>query len=768
MTRMAIVPLRKVLCANRGEIAIRIFRACNELGIRTVGIYSEEDRVSEHRHKADEAYLVGRGKRPVDAYLGIEEILDVARQCGADAIHPGYGFLSENPEFARACEQRGVRFIGPRSEVVALMGDKVAAKGLALKARVPVVPGVELRGSAEEQIGAARAFMSEHGATLVKAAHGGGGRGMRVVTEPGELEEALERARSESKLAFGREAVFVEKWLPKVRHIEVQILGDQHGNVIHLFERDCSVQRRHQKVIEIAPAPNIDGELRERICADALKLAEASRYSSAGTVEFLVDGPRHYFIEVNARLQVEHTVTEQVTGIDLVQAQLRICEGYELRSPEVGIRSQEMVLPRGFAVQCRVTTEDPSNNFLPDAGRINTWRAGTGFGIRLDAGNCYTGARVSPFYDSLLFKVIRYLAEVIVNGHPTIKKDQRLKPSGLRAPRVPAPSPAPAPPGTVQILQQRGPEGLARWVLQQGRPLLTDTTWRDAHQSLLATRMRTHDILAVAPATARLAPELFSLESWGGATFDTAYRFLNEDPWQRLRQIKQAVPNILQQMLLRGANAVGYTSYPDNVVEAFIDEAAEAGVDVFRIFDSLNDLDSMKVSIDRVRKTGKVAELAICYTGDVANPKRTKYSLDYYADLAKRAEDMGAHFFCIKDMAGLLRPRAASLLIDRLLRTVRVPIHLHMHDTSGNGIAALISAIECGVHIVDVALASMSGLTSQPSWNSLVAALREHRRDTRLANKEVQPLVDYWEDVREIYAPFEAGLKSSTTEGYFP
>src|SRR6267142_2172320 len=645
MTRMAIVPLRKVLCANRGEIAIRIFRACNELGIRTVGIYSEEDRVSEHRHKADEAYLVGRGKRPIDAYLGIEEILDLAKQ-------------------------RGVRFIGPRSEVVALMGDKVEAKGLAVKARVPVVPGIELRGSAEEQIGAARTFMSEHGATLVKAAHGGGGRGMRIVQEPGELEEALDRARSESKLAFDSEVVFVEKWLPKVRHIEVQILGDQHGHVIHLFERDCSVQRRHQKVIEIAPAPNLDGELRERICADALKLAEASRYSSAGTVEFLVDGPRHYFIEVNARLQVEHTVTEQVTGIDLVQAQLRICEGYELWSPEVGIRSQEMVRPRGFAVQCRVTTEDPTNNFMPDAGRINTWRAGPGFGIRLDAGNCYTGARVSPFYDSLLFKVIsyadtfplavrkmlralrefrirgvktnipflenvlshptfeagvtwtrfiddtpelfrlaarrdratkvlRYLAEVIVNGHPTIKKDQRLKPSGLRAPRVPAPSPAPAPPGTVQILQQSGPEGLARWVLQQGRPLLTDTTWRDAHQSLLATRMRTHDILAVAPATARLAPELFSLESWGGATFDTAYRFLNEDPWERLRQIKQAVPNILQQMLLRGANAVGYTSYPDNVVEAFIDEAAEAGVDVFRIFDSLNDLDSMKVSIDR-------------------------------------------------------------------------------------------------------------------------------------------------------------------------
>src|SRR3989475_100092 len=744
MARMAIVPLRKVLCANRGEIAIRIFRACNELGIRTVGIYSEEDRVSEHRHKADEAYLVGRGKRPVDAYLGIEEILDVARQCGADAIHPGYGFLSENPEFARACEQRGVRFIGPRSEVVALMGDKVAAKGLALKARVAVVPGVELRGSAEEQIGAARTFMSEHGAALVKAAHGGGGRGMRVVKEPVELEEALERARSESKLAFGSEVVFVEKWLPKVRHIEVQILGDQHGNVIHLFERDCSVQRRHQKVIEIAPAPNIDGELRDRICADALKLAEASRYSSAGTVFGIRLDAGNCYTGARVSPFYDSLLFKVISYADsfplAVRKMLRALREFRIRGVKTNIPFLENVLSHptfdAGLTWTRFIDETPELFQLP---------------ARRDRAT----------------KVLRYLAEVIVNGHPTIKKDQRLKPSGLRAPRVPAPSPTPAPPGTVQILQQPGPEGLARWVLQQGRPLLTDTTWRDAHQSLLATRMRTHDILAVAPATARLPPGLFSLESWGGATFDTAYRFFNEDPWQRLRKIKQALPNILQQMLLRGANAVGYTSYPDSVVEAFIDEAAEAGVDVFRIFDSLNDLDSMKVSIDRVRKTGKVAELAICYTGDVANPKRTKYSLDYYADLAKRAEDMGAHFLCIKDMAGLLRPRAASLLIERLLRTVRLPIHLHMHDTSGNGIAALISAIECGVHIVDVALASMSGLTSQPSWNSLVAALREHRRDTCLANKEVQPLGGYWEDVREIYAPFEADLKSSTTEVYF-
>jgi len=835
---MSIVPLRKVLCANRGEIAIRIFRACNELGIRTVAIYSEEDRVSEHRHKADEAYLVGRGKRPVEAYLGIDEILAVARSSGADAIHPGYGFLSENPEFARACEEAGVRFIGPRSEVVAMMGDKVQAKALAARAGVPAVPGIELHGRREEQLTAARAFAKEQGAILVKAAHGGGGRGMRVVKEISELEESLDRARSESKTAFGSEVVFLEKWLPRVRHIEVQILGDEHGNLVHLFERDCSVQRRHQKVIEIAPAPNLDPALRDRICADALKLARASDYTSAGTAEFLVDGDKHYFIEVNARLQVEHTVTEQVTGVDLVQAQLRITEGYELSSPEIGIQSQQTLHPRGFAVQCRVTTEDPANDFMPDSGVIHTWRAGTGFGIRLDAGNSYTGAHISPFYDSLLLKVIsyadtfphavqkmsralrefrirgvktnisflenvlrdptfaagvtwtrfidetpalfqlearrdratkllHYLGEVIVNGHPTIKKEQRLHPASLLPARLPALPAGPPPNGTAQILAERGPEGLAKWVLAQGRPLLTDTTMRDAHQSLLATRMRTYDILAVAPATAHLAPELFSLECWGGATFDTAYRFLQEDPWQRLRKLKAAVPNVLLQMLVRGANAVGYTNYPDNIVEAFIDEAAAAGVDVFRIFDSLNDLESMKVSIDRVRKTGKVAEVAICYTGDVANPKRTKYSLDYYSELAKRAEGMGAHFLCIKDMAGLLRPRAAMLLVERLLQTVKIPIHLHMHDTSGNGIAAYIAAIEAGVHIVDVALASMAGLTSQPSWNSLVAALREHRRDTGLGNKKVQPLVDYWEDVRDHYAPFESGLKSSTTEVYF-
>ncbi len=832
-------PIRKLMCANRGEIAIRVFRACNELGIRTVAIYSDEDRMHEHRHKADEAYRVGHGKRPVEAYLGSEEILDVAVAAGVDAIHPGYGFLSENPDFARACVKRGIRFVGPTSEVVAMMGDKVAAKALAQKVGVPCVPGTSFTGAADAVLSQAEKFFDTHGApVLVKAANGGGGRGMRVVRSRAELPEALASAKSESLAAFGSDVVFIEKFLEKVRHIEVQNLGDHHGNLVHLFERDCSVQRRHQKVIEIAPAPSLAPQLRDRICAAALSLAKGAAYTNAGTVEFLVDGDQFYFIEVNARLQVEHTVTEQVTGVDLVQAQIRIAEGEPLSSPKIRIPSQAAISTRGYAIQLRVTTEDPANNFLPDAGTLTAWRAATGFGIRLDGGNGYTGAHISPAYDSLLVKIIayastfeetvkkaqraarefrirgvktnlpflenvlahptflagqtwtrfidetpelfqlsprrdraskllQYLGDVIVNGHPTVKKEQRLQPTRLLEARVPEVPRGPPPDGTAQILAARGPEGLAQWVLSQTRPLLTDTTMRDAHQSLLATRMRSFDILKIAHATAHLAPELFSLESWGGATFDTAYRFLHEDPWDRLRKLKAAAPNLMQQMLLRGANAVGYTHYPDNVVEAFIDEAAEAGVDVFRVFDSLNDLDSMKVSIDRIRRTGKVAEVAICYTGDVANPKRPKYTLDYYADLARRIEDMGAHFLCIKDMAGLLRPRAAGLLVDRLKQTVKLPLHLHTHDTSGNGVAMLLTAIDHGVHIVDVALAPMAGLTSQPSMNALVAALRGYPRDTGLTNKKLQPLANYWEDVREFYAPFECGLKSATSEVYF-
>jgi pyruvate carboxylase len=672
----------------------------------------------------------------------------------------------------------------------------------------------------------------------VKAANGGGGRGMRVVRERDALAEALRSARSESKAAFGSDTVFLEKFLEKVRHIEVQVLGDQQGNLVHLFERDCSVQRRHQKVIEIAPAPALAPAVRDRLCQAALSLAKGAGYTSAGTVEFLVSGDQFYFIEVNARLQVEHTVTEEVTGVDLVQAQIHVAEGEPLASPKIRIPSQAAISTRGYAIQLRVTTEDPANNFLPDAGTLTAWRAATGFGIRLDGGNGYNGAHISDAYDSMLVKVIahastfeeavkkanravrefrirgvktnlpflenvlnhptflagqtwtrfidetpslfemsprrdraskllQYLGEVIVNGHPTVKKEQRLQPTKLLEARVPEFPRGPPPNGTAQILAERGADGLAKWVLSQTRPLLTDTTMRDAHQSLLATRMRSFDILKIAQATAHLAPELFSLESWGGATFDTAYRFLHEDPWDRLRKLKAAAPNLLQQMLLRGANAVGYTHYPDNVVEAFIDEAAEAGVDVFRVFDSLNDLDSMKVSIDRIRRTGKVAEVAICYTGDVANEKRPKYTLDYYAELAKRIEGLGAHFLCIKDMAGLLRPRAAGLLVDRLKQTTKLPIHLHTHDTSGNGVAMLLTAIDHGVHIVDVALAPMAGLTSQPSMNALVAALRGYPRDTGLTNKKLQPLANYWEDVREFYAPFECGLKSATSEVYF-
>ncbi len=832
---MAVVPIRKVLCANRGEIAIRVFRACNELGIRSVAIYSEEDRTQEHRHKADEAYLVGRGKRPVEAYLGIDDILDVAERAGADAVHPGYGFLSESADFARACRDRGLRFIGPSPEVVRVMGDKVAAKALAVRAGVPVVPGVTLDG--DRALEAARAFFDSHGPVLVKAAHGGGGRGMRIVRDASDLEGAIAEARAESKLAFGSTAVFLEKLLEKVRHIEVQLLGDLEGNLVHLNERDCSVQRRHQKIIEIAPSPSLPESLRARICEDALALGRAASYTNAGTVEFLVGGDRHYFIEVNARLQVEHTVTEQITSIDLVQAQIRIAEGHRLDSEAIGIRDQDSLRPRGFAVQCRVTTEDPQNGFRPDSGIIQAWRSGAGFGVRLDAGNAYTGAYVSPHYDSLLVKVTAYaptfgkavqkaqralrelrvrgletnvlflekvlghptfvrgeattrfvdetpelfvfpprrdratkllsfLGEVIVNGHPTIPKEKRLSPASLRDPRLPALPKGPLPEGTRQILDREGPDGLVRWILAQRRLLVTDTTARDAHQSLLATRMRTRDIVRIAPAVARLAPELFSLEVWGGATFDTAYRFLDEDPWDRLRQLRAAVPNLLLQMLLRGANAVGYTSYPDNVVAAFVDEAAEAGVDLFRIFDSLNDLPGMQLAVDRVRAAGKVAEVAICYTGDVSNPARSKFDLGYYGELAKRAEDMGAHLLGIKDMAGLLRPQAAALLLDRLRETVKLPIHLHTHDTSGNGVATLLVAADHGAHVVDAALSSMAGLTSQPSLNALVAALRGDRRDTLLTNKRLQPLADYWEDVREYYAPFECGLKSSTSEVY--
>jgi pyruvate carboxylase len=829
---------RKILCANRGEIAIRVFRAATELGLSTVAIYSEQDRTHQHRYKADEAYLVGRGRNPVAAYLAADEILDIAEHARVDAIHPGYGFLSENAAFAEACSKRGVVFIGPRPEVVRMLGDKVEARRIAERAGVPVVPGMTLDPAQPADVERAVRFVATHAPVLVKAAHGGGGRGMRVVRRAEELRDALAQATSEAQAAFGSGAVFLEKYLEKVRHLEVQLLGDLAGDLVHLHERDCSVQRRYQKVIEVAPAPNLPDRVRGRLHEDALKLGRAVGYTNAGTVEFLYDGRQHYFIEVNPRLQVEHTVTELITNIDLVQAQILIAEGRPLASDAIGIFGQDSIRLRGTAIQCRITTEDPANKFLPDTGRILAFRSAAGFGIRLDTGDGYAGAEIRPYYDSLLTKLtayaptleraarkavralrefrirgiknnlqflenvlqhdtflagetwtqfieetpaltrfrrrrdratklLRYLADVIVNGHPTVPREKRLLPTTLAQPRLPVVPDGAMPEGTVQVLERDGPEGLARWVRAQGRPLLCDTTMRDAHQSLLATRVRTADLLRIANATARLAPNLFSVETWGGATFDVAYRFLNEDPWARLRALKRAMPNLLQQMLLRGANAVGYTSYPDNVVEAFVDEAAFAGVDVFRVFDSLNDFDGMRVACERVRRSGKVLEIAICYTGDVANPERRKFSLDYYAGLARRAVDFGTHFLCIKDMAGLLRPRAATMLIERLRQTVDVPVHLHTHDTSGNGIATLVQAIAAGAEIVDVALAPMAGLTSQPSMNALVAALHGTQHELGLRNRPLQPLCDYWETVRDWYAPFECGLHGSTSEVYF-
>ncbi|MBL8730154.1 MAG: pyruvate carboxylase [Planctomycetes bacterium] len=831
-------PFHKLLCANRGEIAIRVFRAAAEMGIRTVAIFSEEDATNQHRYKADESYLVGKGKGPVAAYLGADEILKIARKAKVDAIHPGYGFLSENHEFAAAVREAGIAFLGPRANVIQFLGDKIEARKEAQRIGVPTVPGIELPADEAGSFQVAEAFFRAHGTTIVKAAHGGGGRGMRVVEDLRDLAPFLRQARSESLAAFGSPVVFLEKFLPKVRHVEVQILGDLAGNVVHLHERDCSVQRRHQKVVEIAPAPNLTQAMRLQLFGDALKLAREVGYHNAGTVEFLVAGDQHYFIEVNPRLQVEHTVTEQVTGIDLVQAQIRVEQGFDLGSPEIGIYSQNDVRPRGYAIQCRITTEDPQNDVLPDTGTILAYRAPGGFGLRLDGGDGLAGTVVSGHYDSLLVKCITYapsleqaaqkgiralrefrirgvktnlaflqnvlqhqaflrgetwtrflddtpelfeiklgkdratklltyLADVVVNGHPTVRPEQRLRPQALLAPPVPPVPAGTPPPGSAQILAEGGPGKVVEWIKKHKRPLLTDTTMRDAHQSLLATRVRTKDMVAVAAATAYLGHQLFSLETWGGATFDVAYRFLHEDPWDRLQQLKRAIPNVMQQMLLRGANAVGYTSYPQNVVEAFIDEAALAGIDVFRIFDSLNDLDSMDVSVQRVLKTGKIAEVAACYTGDVDNPGRTKYGLEYYTDLARRIEDMGAHILCIKDMAGLLRPQAARMLISRLREVTSLPIHLHTHDTSGNGIATYIAAIESGAHIVDVALAPMAGLTSQPSMNALIAALRGHARETGLTNRTMQPLADYWEAVREFYAPFECGLKSSTSEIYY-
>ncbi len=825
--------INKVLVANRGEIAIRVFRACTELNIRTIAIYSKEDSGTYHRYKADEAYLVGEGKKPIDAYLDIDGIIAIAQKSGADAIHPGYGFLSENIHFARRCEEEGIIFIGPKSEHLDMFGDKVKARYQAELAGIPVIPGSSGTVNDFDEI---EEFAAIHGyPIIIKASLGGGGRGMRIVKSKEEVKEAFARAKSEAKAAFGSDEVYLEKLIENPKHIEVQIIGDKHGNIIHLFDRDCSVQRRHQKVVEVAPSVSITAELRERICDAAVKLMKNVSYLNAGTVEFLVAGNDFYFIEVNPRIQVEHTITEMVTGIDIVQSQILVSEGHELHGPIIGIPPQEKILLYGFAIQSRVTTEDPLNNFMPDTGKIMAYRSGGGFGVRLDAGNSFMGAVITPYYDSLLVKLstwaltfeqaaakmvrnlqefrirgiktnipflenvvkhekflkgeyntsfidttpelfifparkdrgtkmLSYIGTVTVNGFPGIEKKKR---PVFAKPRIPnLRYDFPYKDGTKQILDQFGPEGLVEWVKNQKQVLLTDTTFRDAHQSLLATRMRTTDIVHIAEPAAKLLPDLFSFEMWGGATFDVAYRFLKEDPWERLLALRDKIPNVLFQMLIRGANAVGYKNYPDNLIREFVNQSSAAGIDVFRIFDSLNWVKGMETAIDAVRQSGKIAEAAICYTGDILDPARIKYNLNYYKSLAKELEQQGAHILGIKDMAGLLKPEAAYRLVSTLKETVDIPIHLHTHDTSGNGILMYARAIAGGVDIVDTALSTMAGLTSQPSANSLYYALEGTEQRPSINIEALEKLSCYWEDVRRYYHDFESGMMSPHTEVY--
>jgi pyruvate carboxylase len=826
---------RKVMAANRGEIAIRIFRACTELGIGTVALYSEEDKLSLHRYKADEAYLIGKGKSPIDAYLGIDEIIALALKADVDAIHPGYGFLAENAEFAEECRVNGITFIGPTAEMMRSLGDKVSGRRAAIAAGVNVVPGTENPIEKEED---ALIFAKEHGyPIIIKASAGGGGRGMRVANTRKELIEGLVAASSEAKASFGNAEVFLERYLAHPKHIEVQVLGDNYGNLVHFFDRDCSVQRRHQKVVEFAPSLSLTQTQREELCTAALKIAGHVKYRNAGTIEFLVDTEgKHYFIEMNPRIQVEHTVTEMITGRNLVQNQILVACGHKLSDPEINIPSQSAIDMRGYAIQCRITTEDPANNFAPDFGTLTTYRSAAGCGIRLDAGNAFTGAKITPHYDSLLVKVsswglsfadasnimnralqefrvrgvktnigflenvithpvflrgqcdtsfiekhpellrfrekqdraskvLNFLGEVIVNGSPGVVKP--LKSAELIEARVPyVDTTRPHPAGSKDLFMQMGAEGLSKWILEQKKLLITDTTMRDAHQSNLATRVRSYDLLKIAEPTSYLGADLFSLECWGGATFDVSMRFLKEDPWQRLHKLSEMIPNILFQMLLRGSNAVGYTNYPDNVVQKFVEEAADSGVDIFRIFDSLNWTTGMKVAMDAVRRSGKICEAAICYTGDITDPKRDKYPLEYYVNMAKELEKMGAHILAIKDMAGLLKPLAAYKLVKALKENVGIPIHLHTHDTSSNGSATLLKASEAGVDIVDAALSSLSGLTAQPNLNALVAALEGSERDPLGNAPGLQKLANYWETVRDYYSPFESGLKSGTAEVY--
>ena len=825
--------MKKVLVANRGEIATRVFRACSELNIKTVAVYAQEDEYSVHRFKADEAYVVGKGKRPIDAYLDIEDIIRIAKESGAEAIHPGYGFLSENLEFAKRCEEEGIIFIGPTPYHLDIFGDKIKAKEAAIAAGIQSIPGSE---DPIETVDDILAFANQSGyPIMIKAALGGGGRGMRVAHNEEEAREGYERAKSEAKAAFGSDEVYVEKYIAQPKHIEVQILGDTHGNVIHLFERDCSVQRRHQKVVEVAPCISMDDDQRAEICNAAVQLMRHVGYVNAGTVEFLVEGDHFYFIEVNPRVQVEHTITEMITDIDIVTSQILIAQGKDLHK-EIGIPTQDQLTFEGSAIQCRITTEDPLNQFMPDTGKIDTYRSPGGFGVRLDVGNAYAGAVVTPYFDSLLVKVcthgatfeqaigkmerclkefrirgvetnipfmrnvvkhptfrsgnaattfidttpelfefprtrdrgnktMKYIAEITVNGFPGIEKQRKKHFDLPRVPKVLETLPTSIVTAK-NILDTKGADAVTEWIKEQKNVLLTDTTFRDAHQSLLATRVRTTDFAKIATQTEQAIPQLFSSEMWGGATFDVSYRFLTEDPWERLRLLRKKMPNTLLQMLFRGSNAVGYSNYPDNVIVEFINEAASQGIDVFRIFDSLNWIPQMEKSIQAVRDAGKIAEAAICYTGDINDPSRAKYNVQYYIDMAKELQALGAHTIALKDMAGLLMPQASYRLISELKSAIDIPIHLHTHDTSGNGIITYSAAVTAGVDIVDVAMSAMSSNTSQPSLSSLYFALVNGNRVPDVDIKKVQKLNHYWEDVRQYYAPFENGLNAPQTEVY--
>ncbi|MCO6051280.1 pyruvate carboxylase [Mesorhizobium sp. RP14(2022)] len=836
------MPIKKILVANRSEIAIRVFRAANELGLKTVAVWAEEDKYSLHRFKADESYPIGRGSHlekdlgPIESYLSISEIIRVAKLSGADAIHPGYGLLSESPEFAEACAEAGITFIGPKPETMRRLGNKVAARNLAIEIGVPVVPATE---PLPDDLGEVARMAEAIGYPLMlKASWGGGGRGMRVIRSEGDLSREVTEGRREAKAAFGKDEVYLEKLVERARHVEVQVLGDTHGNVVHLFERDCSIQRRNQKVVERAPAPYMDDASRAALAENAMKLARETAYIGAGTVEFLMDADtgEAYFIEVNPRIQVEHTVTEEVTGIDIVKAQIHILDGHAIGTPESGVPAQADIKLNGHAMQCRITTEDPEHNFIPDYGRITAYRGATGFGIRLDGGTAYSGAVITRFYDPLLEKVtawspdvketiarmhralrefrirgvatnltfleaiishpkfqdnsyttrfidetpelfeqvkrqdratklLNYLGDVTVNRHPETRGRPKPNPAAA-APIVPFLNGAPIPDGSKQRFDSLGAEGFSRWMREQREVLVTDTTMRDAHQSLLATRMRTNDIAAIAGTYARALPQLLSLECWGGATFDVSMRFLTEDPWERLSLIREGAPNLLLQMLLRGANGVGYTNYPDNVVQHFVREAAKGGIDLFRVFDCLNWVENMRVAMDAVRSEGKLCEAAICYTGDIRDPNRAKYNLDYYVKLAGELERAGANIIAVKDMAGLLKPAAARTLFKALREATDLPIHFHTHDTSGLSAATVLAAVDSGVDAIDAAMDALSGNTSQPCLGSLVEALKDSERDPGLDPEWIRRISFYWEAVRAQYAAFESDLKGPASEVY--